>query len=590
MTQGKIELTNDVLTFDGIDDWLELPKGFPTIEKAITIEFWAKGENSLTECNTIFEANNAENTRVLVVAIPWDRRIYWDAGNGNGFDRIDKEVKIEEYNSWTHWAFVKDVAAGKMWIYRNGQIWEQGEGTQKSLAGIDRVTIGCLVNNSAFWKGSLTEFRIWNQVRTQAEILQNINVRLKGNEQGLSRYYPFNGDANDRTSNGAHGTINGATWTQEKLSIKVEEVSEPKTLKKKKRLIVCCDGTWNELASSYPTNVVKFTRSIKYTADDQTPQLISYISGCGTAEDDDLIERLGGGAFGWGIDRIIQDAYRFLCMNYDVDAQDEIYLVGFSRGAYTVRCLAGMIYKCGLLRRSKIREIPKAYHLYRDSKISPNDPKAQKFRKDNAKKIDTEKDYLQYRVPIKMLGCWDTVGALGIPDLTPWLPLVKLWNQKYEFFDAKLSPIVENAFHAVAIDEKRKTFPSTPMERNKKNPDQVVQQVLFIGEHGCVGGGTKEYRGLSDYSLQWMINQAKKLGLEFYSNENDSEEFQIKPDVTTKFDNRVTGFYALGGEEGRVIQSSKIVVHYSVVERLKTDPNYRPQNLNTILKDLIQIK
>ena len=215
MTQEKIEQINNVLTFDGIDDWLELPKGFPTIEKAITIEFWAKGENSLTECNTIFEANNAENTRVLVVAIPWDRRIYWDAGNGNGFDRIDKEVKIEEYNSWTHWAFVKDVAAGKMWIYRNGQIWEQGEGTQKSLAGIDRVTIGCLVNNSAFWKGSLTEFRIWNQVRTQAEILQNINVRLKGNEQGLSRYYPFNGDANDRTSNGAHGTINGATWTQD---------------------------------------------------------------------------------------------------------------------------------------------------------------------------------------------------------------------------------------------------------------------------------------------------------------------------------------------------------------------------------------
>ncbi|MHC5595002.1 MAG: DUF2235 domain-containing protein [Nostoc sp.] len=373
-----------------------------------------------------------------------------------------------------------------------------------------------------------------------------------------------------------------------KQSLNPETKEQPKdsNVIKKKRLVVCCDGTWNQLTSSYPTNVVKFARSINYTARDQTPQLVFYLSGCGT-ENDHLIDRIGGGAFGWGIDKIIQDAYRLLCMNYDVDAEDEIYLVGFSRGAYIVRCLAGMIYKCGLLRRAKIREIPKAYELYRDSKISPNDPTAQKFRQDNSKKtenIDDQKDYLKYRVPIKMLGCWDTVGALGVPDITPWLPIAKLWNQKYEFYDATLSPIVENAFHAVAIDEKRKTFPSASMEKNEKNPKQRVEEVLFVGEHGCIGGGTKEYRGLSDYPFKWMLDKAQNLGLEL-DIEDAVEEFKIKPDPNTEFNNSVTGFYALGGEEWRPIKSSKVVVHSSVIKRLKARPDYRPGNLTSLLKD-----
>ncbi|MBX9256331.1 DUF2235 domain-containing protein [Desmonostoc muscorum CCALA 125] len=371
--------------------------------------------------------------------------------------------------------------------------------------------------------------------------------------------------------------------TEESFNPETQEQAKNPNMIKKKRLVVCCDGTWNELTSSYPTNVVKFAGSVKYTASDQTPQLVFYLSGCGT-ENDDLIYRIGGGAFGWGIDKIIQDAYRFLCMNYDKDAQDEIYLIGFSRGAYIVRCLAGMIYKCGLLRRSKIRGIPKAYELYRDSKINPNAEQAKKFREYNSKKIESKKDYLKYRVPIKMLGCWDTVGALGIPDITPWLPISKLWNQKYEFYDATLSPIVENAFHAVAIDEKRKIFPSTPMKKNEKNINQKVEEVLFVGEHGCIGGGTKEYRGLSDYPFQWIVNKAQNLGLEF------EDDLQFDPNSNTQFNNSVTGFYALGGEEWRPIKSSTIAIHYSVIKRLKDCPDYRPGNLNSMIKDLLTRK
>lgn len=652
-----------VLTLNGIDDRIELSKGFPDLDKAITIEFWAKGENSLAEETTILEAYNAQNTRVLQISLPWgsqtDTCIVWDAGNQDGFDRIDKKVKIREYNVWTHWAFVKNAARGRMYIYRNGLLWHRGNGHNRIITGIEKLVIGSSVNASHYWKGSLAEFYVWSKARTQAEIQQDMNQRRVGDEPGLSAYLPLNGDANDKTSYANHGIIYGTSWKLEKLPAKVEgtfksktkpkkrtqsrtkfsqfskhetldsklesllaiiidepssesesaepisestqpiiiekisnsETIEPSQLAsviKKKRLVVCCDGTWHQLGISSPTNVLKLARSIKYNADDQTPQIVSYLSGGCTAEYDDLIERLGGSALGWLIDRIIQDAYRFLCLNYNIDAQDEIFLVGFSRGAYTVRCLAGMIYKCGLLKRSKIHEIPKAYHLYRDDKISPNSRKAQIFREDNSQKIDTEKDYLQYRVPIKMLGCWDTVGALGIPDLIPWLPITKLWNQKYQFFDTTLSPIVENAFHAVAIDEKRKIFPSAPMEKNEKNPDQVVKEVLFVGEHSCIGGGIKQYQGLSDYPLQWMLHQAQKLGLEFYSPENDSEALQINPDATTKFDNSVTGVYAFGGEQSRSLKSSTVIVHHSVVKRLKACPDYRPPTLNLVLDNLLQ--
>ncbi|ACK70034.1 conserved hypothetical protein [Gloeothece citriformis PCC 7424] len=356
----------------------------------------------------------------------------------------------------------------------------------------------------------------------------------------------------------------------------------------KKRLVICCDGTWQELGSTYPTNVIKLARLVKYIADDTTPQLVLYLPGCGTEVNP--IERLGGGAFGWGIDKIIQEAYRFLCINYSSETQDEIYLFGFSRGAYLARSLAGMIYNCGILQRSLILEIPQAYEFYRNRNIKPRSKEARDFRKYKSQRINGS-----YFIPIKMLGCWDTVGALGIPEIVPWLPIADLWNQRYNFHDYELSPIIENAFHAVAIDEKRKTFTHTPMYKNDNKPDQVVEEVWFAGEHGCVGGGTEKHRGLSDFALEWMISKAKNLGLEFCPTEKEEDiEFQILPDATIDFDNSVELLFRLGGvgwrdlvDKNRKISDDGIQVapkiHSSVIERLKARKDYRPENLKLFL-------
>ena len=253
-----------------------------------------------------------------------------------------------------------------------------------------------------------------------------------------------------------------------------------------KRLVVCCDGTWQKLASSYPTNVVKIAQAVKPVGNDGTPQSVFYDEGIGTG---DQLDKYFGGAFGWGIDKNIQDAYRFLCLNYNEG--DEIYLFGFSRGAYTVRSLAGMIYCSGLLSRPKIRSALEAYRIYRDRDIKPSDPEAQAFRAAYGE-----------RVPIALLGCWDTVGALGVPDQIPFLPIDNWLNSKYKFHDTTLSSIIQKALHAVAIDELRKVFDVTPMQKSPKFDTQILRQVWFPGKHGSVGGGTKEQRGLSDLALQ----------------------------------------------------------------------------------------
>ena len=257
-----------------------------------------------------------------------------------------------------------------------------------------------------------------------------------------------------------------------------------------RRLIVCCDGTWNTPAMEEPTNVVKIAQMIPPTADG-VEQIVYYDEGIGTQN---LMDKVLGGAFGEGLDLNIRQAYRFLTLNHCAD--DQILLFGFSRGAYTVRSLAAMIATSGLLRREQITAVRDAYENYRSYR--DNDAKAATFRSTYQTTVPT----------IDFLGCWDTVQALGIADQSEWITLSDKLRSRYQFINTRIGAHIQHAAHAVAIDEQRKVFQVSLMQpASDLAPKQVVEH-WFPGDHGCVGGGSPYKRGLSDAALRWMADQA----------------------------------------------------------------------------------
>lgn len=327
-----------------------------------------------------------------------------------------------------------------------------------------------------------------------------------------------------------------------------------------KRLIICSDGTWNKPEGGPVTNVVKLARSIRPVDPEGTMQVVFYDWGVGTGGGGDKIL---GGAFGKGIDRNIQDAYRFLVHNYA--AGDDFFFFGFSRGAYTVRSLVGLIRNCGLLKKIHSHRIPDAYALYR-SPDRPDSPKARRFR-----------ERCSRQVKVSFLGVWDTVGALGIP-----LRLFGRRNQeKYGFHDTKISSIVLNAYHALAIDEKRKPFRPTIWKTKKGRKNSA--QVWFAGVHSDVGGGYAD-AGLSDKALLWMAEKAERCGLAL----NRAYLGRIlAEDSPETLHNSMTAAYKRLGTYIRPIGVSNRdeSVHPSAIERHRDRRGYRPENLVEYLEE-----
>lgn len=262
-----------------------------------------------------------------------------------------------------------------------------------------------------------------------------------------------------------------------------------------KRLVVCCDGTWNTPEMESPTNVVRLARAVRPRDANRVVQIVYYDEGVGTHGP---IDKLVGGAMGAGLDFNVRQAYRFLASNYE--EHDEIYLFGFSRGAYTVRSLAGMIGFSGLLRRHQMTSVHDAYELYRDEK-DPTGAGAAKFRECQRTSVPR----------VTLLGCWDTVGAMGIPDKLPGIGLDERFNKRYRWVDAKLGPHVDHALHALSIDERRKEFRPTPMA--SVTAGQTLMQVWFPGDHGSVGGGERHKEPLARAALEWMVESIANLGL-----------------------------------------------------------------------------
>ncbi|MDQ4146150.1 MAG: DUF2235 domain-containing protein [Pseudomonadota bacterium] len=344
-----------------------------------------------------------------------------------------------------------------------------------------------------------------------------------------------------------------------------------------KRLVICSDGTWNipdrkDRGRVCPSNVAKMALAVAPRDPQGVEQQVFYNKGVGTG----AFDRLRGGAFGWGLSKNIQDVYRFIVERYELG--DEIFLFGFSRGAYTVRSAAGLIRNCGVLKREHKGKVVEAYNLYRrrDDASHPTGVEAQLFRR----QFSTE-------VRIRFIGVWDTVGALGIPVGIPWLPVSWLHfiNKRWEFHDVKLSTFVDNAYHALAIDEKRPQFTPTLWEQQPDAQSQHMEQVWFAGVHTNVGGGYQD-TGLSDITFLWMKEKAEACGLAF-----DQEYIQqaFAPDHLGVLRDSKTGLYELFPDAVRPIgrgHRANEVVHPSAVDRMEQarNPSYRPTNLVSYLQ------
>ena len=332
-----------------------------------------------------------------------------------------------------------------------------------------------------------------------------------------------------------------------------------------KRLVVCCDGTWNNPEQHHVTNVVRTARALRPTDDEGVTQVVFYDWGVGSYSD-----KIRGGMLGAGIDKNIQDAYRFLVHNYSDG--DEIFLFGFSRGAYTARSLAGFIRNAGLLGKIHAHLIPAAYGMYR-RRAGPDVPSAVEFRRGHSQEVR-----------IRFVGVWDTVGALGIPSQ---IFEAMGGNRKHAFHDTSLSKIIEHACHAVSIDEKRIDFEPTLWKRLPKE-GQTIEQQWFAGVHGDVGGGNAD-AGLADVALDWMWSRAATQGLAF---DDDYRKANVNPNPLGRLHRSWTGMYRVKGRHLRPIGDSPPGLerlHPSVRERFVAMPGYRPDNLMAFLNEHPQI-
>lgn len=287
----------------------------------------------------------------------------------------------------------------------------------------------------------------------------------------------------------------------------------------KQRLILLFDGTWNDPEDQ--TNVFRLAGRIR-ESDGDIRQRFLYDPGVGTGKTD----RFRGGVFGYGLSENLLQGYEWLAKRYN--SEDEIWIFGFSRGAYTARSLVGLIRKCGLLRIVTPDLLVRAERIYRDKSASPDCEECKEFR-------------IKFsRAPrIHFIGVWDTVGALGIPGTN-----ISEYGE-YSWHDTDLSSIVNYAYHAVALDEYRAAYDVSlwTSENGRKKPDNLdVEQRWFIGAHANVGGGYGSKDFLADIPLQWMMEKASGAGLNLDEFVASTDAFKTNPEDS--FADFLKGIYA----------------------------------------------
>jgi uncharacterized protein (DUF2235 family) len=379
-----------------------------------------------------------------------------------------------------------------------------------------------------------------------------------------------------------------------------------------KQLIICCDGTGNEVEGNI-SNVLKLYRLARKSS----RQRVYYSPGIGTIGHRDAWTRLKqnakaifGLATGYGVDRDILGAYAFICTHYV--RGDSIFLFGFSRGAYTVRALAGLIHLIGVLPRDQLNLATYALTSYK--RASEQD--------DLAGAWDFSRIVGARRATIDFVGVWDTVASVIVPRRDRILPTLQMLPY------TRTNPSVRVFRHAMAIDEKRRMFRvnhwrqpqpfiANRFDKTHSGTAQDIKQVWFAGVHSDVGGGyPEEESGLAKFPLEWMIEEAAAHGLEinraaqrrivFGENQTTGRIRYVVPDAAaaqheslTTFWNIVEwipkavkwrewprpeflGCYVPRGEP-RMIAAQEPhaapVLHRSVIERMEKMPAYRPVNL-----------
>ncbi|MCG6887863.1 MAG: DUF2235 domain-containing protein [Proteobacteria bacterium] len=372
-----------------------------------------------------------------------------------------------------------------------------------------------------------------------------------------------------------------------------------------KNIIICSDGTGNSTVKARGTNVFKLYEAVDLHHSDQK-QVAIYDDGVGTESLKPL--KILGGAFGFGLSRNVRQLYTSLASVYEPG--DRIYVFGFSRGAFTVRSLAGLITSMGIVDRNQCESdaelrsrVKQAYREYRYKNRAPFEITfhllfgwvwllvglitgqshsymgVETFRSKYAVKNPDQPDEICNTV--RFIGVWDTVSAVGFPILGV-ANFVNTVIYRFKFPDYKLSPAVEQGCHALAIDDKRKTFHPLLWNQQSEQSDRI-EQVWFAGAHANVGGGYPK-QGLSLVALDWMLRKANAAGVKFL--DHDTSLYRHHRNVNDKLYNSRSGLGTYYRYAPRDIYASCLEngfvprIHASTINRIvQGTEGYAPGNL-----------
>ncbi len=387
-----------------------------------------------------------------------------------------------------------------------------------------------------------------------------------------------------------------------------------------KNIVLCADGTGNKGGYTPDSNVYKIYQAVKLhdpvdAQSNPVEQITFYDNGVGTSEN--KMWRALSGAFGFGIRQNVCDLYTFLARNYnpedkhhaDGESQessgntgDAVFMFGFSRGAATIRALTGLIYVCGLIDGRQLS----TKHL--DEKVDNAFNAYKRAGRNNTAPADSIRKVNHGRIPIKFVGVWDTVAALGFPRRTDktgpvswtlnklfpvldWL-LDRIWPHRFYKYD--LTTNIENAYHALALDDARTSFwPLVWDETNilgaeEEGDTPTVEQVWFAGMHSNVGGGY-ERAEMATVTLDWMMTRAENPALNpgLIFKERDREEAHANKNVHGRLYDSRDGFAMFYRYHPREVQflcqtklQGEIKIHESVIQRMKAKTaNYAPVDL-----------